>query len=178
MMDETSWEKFRRAVQDEPFDAEAWEEEGRRRRVEVLVAARKEVLMALDASCRDDMAAFRTHLLKAVAATAPAPMSDVERYYVEAGSTGYQGGDAGHGGHAYVKFHGAEGCHSGKLDAEDEGKPYSLDRSGWADVGSTFVVTLEAHGDWEQSGLYVAILEAAVTLSETLEAGTIKRVEG
>ena len=49
MMDETSWEKFRRAVQDEPFDAEAWEEEGRRRRVEVLVAARKEVLMALDA---------------------------------------------------------------------------------------------------------------------------------
>jgi hypothetical protein len=174
-------ERFRRAMLETPWDEEAWEEESRerrRRRVEVLAAARREVLAALDAECRDDVASFRKHLLRAVAATAPTPRSEVERYDVTAESTGYRGGNAGHGGYAYVRFRNDEGHsgrfdHSGRLDADDEGKPYNRNHSGWADVGSTFTVTIEAHGDWEQSRLYVAVLEAAIALSETLEEGHV-----
>ena len=92
-----------------------------------------------------------------------------ETLAVCADTTGYQGGDAGHGGRAHVRFgfqpgsvHGAHAVHivlrTGERLNFDDGEIGSLE--------------ISASGDWEQEGLYVTLARAARALAWKLENGS------
>jgi hypothetical protein len=99
---------------------------------------------------------------------------------VSTGTTGYQGGDAGHGGWSCVCFDFSE-CGAGPCTSHsvvvtlsngkviDRGAPALL--HGVPPGVTVKQVEIYAAGDWEQAGLYRALTAAAMQLAQDLENG-------
>jgi hypothetical protein len=81
-----------------------------------------------------------------------------ETIFTDALATGFQGGDAGHGGHASVTF--TQNAGTLHVAWENHGRKREVE-----DVDS---VTVTVGGDWEQSDLLRGLIQAAVTIAREL----------
>jgi hypothetical protein len=98
---------------------------------------------------------LRLRLWQLMRATRPPMAGDIPEHVIVKGqTTGFQGGDAGHGGCAWVTFAFEGGAHGVELKLRS-GEVLAFD------LDQVEAVTILAHGDWEQHGLYRALAEAA-----------------
>jgi hypothetical protein len=98
-----------------------------------------------------------------------------EQMESSAQTTGYLGGDRGHGGESKVGFQISGGSHRLEVIVKSDDLKITRLPGGYVEIDiddpSELGIVLTARGDWEQAGLVVALREAWLKLAPDLEKG-------